>query len=117
MSLEKRKIVDGCHFSSLEEVEEMILEKMYNLDGCHFSSLKEVEEVSLQKMNFLDGCHSSSLQEVGEASHEKMVMPVKCDYVFGIGFGSEQKEQSQLVCIQGLCLLRYLIFLVLVAYF
>ena len=55
MSLERRKIVDGCHFFSLEEV----------------------EEISLEKMNNLDGCHSFSLQEVGGASLEKMVSPVK----------------------------------------
>ena len=55
MSLERRKIVDGCHFSSLEELEAMSLEKMDNLDGRH----------------------SFSLQEVGEASLEKMVTPVK----------------------------------------
>ena len=47
------------------------------MDGYHFSSLEEVEEMSLEKMNNLDGCHSFSLQEVGEASLEKMVMPVK----------------------------------------
>ncbi len=37
------KILDGYHFSSLEEVE-MSLERMKIVDGCHFSSLKEVEE-------------------------------------------------------------------------
>ena len=48
------------------------------MDGCHFSSLEEMgEEMSLEKMNNLDGCHSSSLQEVGGASLEKMVFPVK----------------------------------------
>ena len=54
----------------------MSLEKMKILDGCHFSSLKEVGEVSLEK-EIVDGCHFSSLQEVGEASLEKMVTPEK----------------------------------------
>ena len=47
------------------------------LDGCRFSSLEEVGEVSLEKMKIVDGCHFSSLQEVGEASLEKMVTPEK----------------------------------------
>ena len=45
------------------------------LDGCHFSSLEEVGEVSLEKI--VDGYHFSSLQEVGEVSLEKMVTPEK----------------------------------------
>ena len=72
------------------------LERMKIVDGCHFS-LKEVEEMGREKMEILDGRHSSSLQEVGEASLEKRVTPVKKgsdDYVFGIGSGSEQREQS-----------------------
>ena len=44
------KNVDGCHFSSLEDVEERSVEEVNNLDGCHFSSLEEVEEMSLEKM-------------------------------------------------------------------
>ena len=51
--------------------------EMRIVDGCHFSSLEEMgEEMSLEKMNNLDGCHSFSLQEVGGASLEKMVIPV-----------------------------------------
>ena len=89
--------MDGYHFSSLEEVEDMSLERMKIVDGCHFSSLEKVEEMGREKMEILDGRHSSSLQEVGEASLEKRVTPVKKgsdDYVFGIGSGSEQREQS-----------------------
>ena len=55
----------------------MSLERMKIVDGCHFSSLKEVEELGREKMEILDGRHSSSLQEVGEASLEKIVTPVK----------------------------------------
>ena len=47
------------------------------LDGCRFSSLEEVGEVSLEKMKIVDGCHFSSLEEVGEVSLEKMVPPEK----------------------------------------
>ena len=68
--------MDGYHFSSLEEVEDMSLERMKIVDGCHFS-LKEVEEMGREKMEILDGRHFSSLQEVGEASLEKIVTPVK----------------------------------------
>ena len=53
------KILDGCRFSSLEEVGEVSLEKMKIVDGYHFSSLREVE------------------MDVGEASLEKMVTPEK----------------------------------------
>ena len=69
--------MDGYHFSSLEEVEDMSLERMKIVDGCHFSSLEKVEEMGREKMEILDGRHSSSLQEVGEASLEKRVTPVK----------------------------------------
>ena len=54
----------------------MSLERMKIVDGCHFS-LKEVEEMGREKMEILDGRHFSSLQEVGEASLEKIVTPVK----------------------------------------
>ena len=47
------------------------------LDGCRFSSLEEVGEVSLEKKKIVDGYHFSSLREVGEVSLEKMVTPEK----------------------------------------
>ena len=75
------KILDGCRFSSLEEVGEVSLEKMKIVDGYHFSSLEEVGEVSLEKKKIVDGYHFSSLREVemevGEVSLEKMVTPEK----------------------------------------
>ena len=75
------KILDGCRFSSLEEVGEVSLEKMKIVDGYHFSSLEEVGEVSLEKKKIVDGYHFSSLREVemevGEVSLEMMVTPEK----------------------------------------
>ena len=89
------KILDGCRFSSLEEVGEVSLEKMKIVDGCHFSSLEEVGEVSLEKKKIVDGYHFSSLREVemevGEVSLEKMVTQ-NMDYAFGIGSSTEQKQ-------------------------
>ena len=40
MSLEKMKIVDGYHFSSLEEVGEVSLEKKKIVDGYHLTPEK-----------------------------------------------------------------------------